>query len=155
MVAAVIIRKAELADVDTLLEFEQAVIEAERPFDPTIKRSPTNYYDIRGLIESPDVELVVAELFGNLIGSGYARIEKSKPYFEHSHHSYLGFMYVVPEHRGRGVNKLIIDALYNWTRERGVQEVRLEVFSDNAAAIRAYEKAGFGPVLLTMRARLD
>jgi GNAT superfamily N-acetyltransferase len=64
-------------------------------------------------------------------------------------------MYVVPEHRGRGVNKLIIDALYDWTRKRGVNEVRLEVFSDNAAAIRAYEKTGFGPVLLTMRARLD
>jgi RimJ/RimL family protein N-acetyltransferase len=151
----VTIRKAEFEDLDVLLEFEQAVIEAERPFDPTIKRGPTNYYAIGELIASPDSELVVAEIDGRLIGSGYARIEKSKPYHEHIQHAYLGFMYVVPEYRGRGVNKLIIDALSAWSREQDMHEVRLEVFSDNAAAIRAYEKAGFAANLLTMRTRLD
>jgi RimJ/RimL family protein N-acetyltransferase len=149
------IRKATLEDLDVLLAFEQAVIEAERPFDSTIKRGRTSYYDIRELIGSPDVEIIVAELDGRLIGSGYARIEKAKPFYEHSHHSYLGFMYVVPEHRGRGVNGLIVEALYEWSRKRAVHEIRLEVFSDNAAAIRAYEKAGFAANLLTMRARLD
>lgn len=151
----VTVREARLSDLDVLLEFEQAIIEAERPFDSTIKRGPTNYYDIRALMESPDVELAVAELDGRLIASGYARIEKAESYYQHSHHAYLGFMYVVPEHRGKGVIKLIIEALYAWSRERGVNEVRLEVYSNNTAAIRAYEKAGFAGDLLTMRTRLD
>ncbi len=151
----VVIRAAEMKDLDALLGFEQAVIEAERPFDSTIKRGPTNYYDIPGLIVSDNVQLIVAESGGRLIGSGYARIEKAKPYYEHSHHSYLGFMYVVPEHRGKGINKLIVDALFDWSRKQGVNEVRLEVFSDNLAAIRAYEKAGFTANLVTMRVALD
>lgn len=152
----ILIRQAKLDDVEVLLEFEQAIIEAERPFDLTIKRGRTNYYDIQELIESPDIELVVAETVGGgLIGCGYARIEKAKPYHEHTHHSYLGFMYVVPEQRGKGVNQLIIDALFDWSRKRGMNEILLEVFTDNSAAIRAYEKAGFVPNILTMRVRLD
>ena len=150
-----IVREARLSDLEELLGFEQAIIEAERPFDPALKRGTTHYYDIREMIESPDVRLVVAESDGRLIASGYARIEKAKPYYEHRHHSYLGFMYVVPEHRGKGVNKLIVDALFDWSRDRGVQEIRLEVYSGNAAAIRAYEKAGFTQNLVTMGIRLD
>ena len=151
----VIVREARMSDLVVLLEFEQAVIESERPFDSTIKRGPTSYYDIRELIQSPDIRLVVAELDGRLIASGYARIEKAKPYYEHSHQSYLGFMYVVPEYRGKGLNRLIIDSLQDWSLRQGVNEIVLEVFSDNAPAIRAYEKAGFAANLITMRARID
>ena len=37
-----IVRKATLDDLPTLLLFEQGVIEAERPFDPTIKSGDIN-----------------------------------------------------------------------------------------------------------------
>ncbi len=69
------IRKATLADMDTLLQFEQGVITAERPFDPTLKEEHINYYNLPELITAPHCHLVVAELAGELIGSGYARIE--------------------------------------------------------------------------------
>lgn len=151
----VIIRKAELADLDVLLEFEKAVIEAERPFDPTLKSEGAVYYDIPQLIAAPNVEIVVAELDGQVIGSGYARIEESEKYLQHTRHSYLGFMYVVPEFRGKGVNRLIIDTLLRWSYERNVPEIRLEVYSTNAAAIRAYEKAGFSGHQLMMRMGLE
>ena len=151
----VLVRPAGPIDLEKLLEFENAMIEAERPFDSTIKRGPTKYYDLPGLIASPDVEIVVAELDGRIIGSGYARIETSEQYYEHTHHTYLGFMYVVPEHRGQGVNKRVLDALLDWSRTRGVHEIRLEVYTKNTAAIRAYEKAGFDPSILTMRMQLD
>jgi GNAT superfamily N-acetyltransferase len=149
------IRQARLDDLDVLLEFEQGVVEAERPFDPTLKKEGAVYYDIPKLIAAPNVEILVAEHGGRLIGSGYARIEGSKPYLKHTNHSYLGFMYVIPEFRGKGVNKLIIDALYDWSLAQGVREIRLEVYSTNAAAIRAYEKVGFSSHMLTMRKELD
>jgi len=150
-----LIRQALPDDLEILLEFEQGMIETERPFDPTIKRGPTNYYNIRDFIASPDVELVVAEISGRLVGCGYARFEKAKPYYDHTRYSYLGFMYVVPDQRGRGINKRILEALFDWSRDRGVNEIRLEVFTKNMAAIRAYEKAGFLSNSLTMRVRLD
>ena len=149
------IREADLSDLDTLLEFEQGVIEAERPFDSGLKPDPINYYDIEQLIASPDTRLAVAEVDGRLIGCGYARLEDAKPYLKYDRQSYLGFMFVLPDFRGKGVNQRILDDLCRWTLSRGVADVMLEVYPNNLAAIRAYEKAGFRPYLLEMHASLD
>lgn len=37
MMHQIIIRKAHANDLEKLLEFEQGIITAERPFDPTLK----------------------------------------------------------------------------------------------------------------------
>ncbi len=146
------IRPATLNDLPTLLHFEQGVITAERPFDPTIREGHINYYNLPHLLTSDHIRLVVAELNGELIGSGYARIEPAdRHYLKHTQHAYLGFMYTAPEHRGKGVNRLIMAALEAWTRERSITEMILEVYHGNSSAIRAYEQAGFGPHLITMR----
>ena len=147
----IIIRKAAFSDLETLLSFEQGVINAERPFDPTLKTGHTNYYDIEKMISAPDVELVVAELDHELIGCGYARIENAKPYLQHTHHAYLGFMYVVPAYRGKGVNKMIMDVLAAWSASQQISELRLDVYQNNEAAIKAYEKSGFTRHMVSMR----
>ncbi|MBD2767154.1 GNAT family N-acetyltransferase [Hymenobacter sp. BT664] len=146
-----LIRKATRADLPILLEFEQAIIEVERQFDPTLALANVSYYDLAGMIDAPLVELLVAEINGEVIGSGYARLEESKIYLKHQRHAYLGFMYVVPSQRGQGVNQQIIAALSRWTVARNVHEQRLDVYHDNQAAIRAYEKAGFRRHLTEMR----
>ena len=148
----VLIRPAEPGDLETLLRFEQAIIEAERPFDETIRAgTDVHYYDLEALIASPDANVIVAELDARLIGSGYARIEASELYLKHSKHSYLGFMYVVQEHRGQGVIGKIIETLEIWSVSQGVTELQLEVYADNRAARKAYEKAGYNASILTMR----
>lgn len=147
----ILIRKAIPGDLDTLLRFEQGVINAERPYDQTLRNGTINYYDLTGMITDPDVEVVVAEMGKEIIGSGYARIEKSKPYLRHSTYAYLGFMFVVEEHRGKGINKLILEYLKKWAINRGINEMRLEVYNDNLPAIKAYEKAGFKKHMIEMR----
>ena len=146
-----IIRKALLTDFPTLLLFEQGVINAERPFDPTLKTEQTTYYDLHQMITAPHIELLVAEIDGRLVGSRYARIETSKPYLQHKQHAYLGFMYVEPKYRGRGINKAIMDALEGWAIQQGITEMHLEVYDENTAAIKAYEKCGFSKYMLQMR----
>jgi len=149
------IRKASLLDLEQLLAFEQDLIKTERPFDPTLKPDPINYYDLRSLLASSLAEVVVAEADNKIIASGYARIDKSKPFLKHSHHAYLGFMYVLPEFRGQGINKQIIDALKNWAAIQNINEFSLEVYYDNISAIKAYEKIGFSRYILEMRFNLD
>ena len=144
------IRPATIADLPTLLEFEQGLIAAEQPLDPTLRDNPV-YYDIPFMISSPDIQLLVADLDGTPVGSGYARIEKVHPKYRHSHHAYLGFMYVDPTHRGKGINLLLIENLRQWAHSRGITELVLEVYYDNEAAIRAYEKAGFIRHWINMR----
>ena len=146
------VRPATQDDLQILLEFEQAIIDAERLFDDTIRDGfDVNYYDLEGLIASPEAEVVVAELDSEIIGSGFAKIEASESYLKHDQHSYLGFMYVIPKHRGKGVNGKIVEALEAWSVSRGVNEMKLEVYADNITARKAYEKSGYNSLILTMR----
>lgn len=149
------IRKATHEDLEQLLIFEQGVIAAERPFDTTLKPDPINYYDLKTMLTASHVHLVVAELDSKIIASGYARIEESKAYVKHEQYAYLGFMYVLPEHRGKGINKLIIDELKTWTASQGLTEIRLDVYYENESAIKAYEKIGFKKHMIEMRFNLN
>ena len=145
------IRKATLADLSLLLEFEQALIKVERPMDSTIKEGDVSYYDIADFIEQADTEVLVVVCESKIVASGYAQIKGDRHYLKHDLQGYLGFMYVDEAHRGQGLNKLLIDALIQWCKERDVNEIRLAVYQDNPSAIRAYEKAGFKKHLITMR----
>lgn len=140
-----------MADLPTLFEFEQGVIAAERPFDPTLKSGQIHYYDIEKMIAAPDVELLVAEINNEVVGSGYARIENAKPFLQHNRHAYLGFMYIMPQWRGNGINKKILDKLTEWVQQHNITELRLDVYQPNIAAIKAYEKAGFTKHMIEMR----
>ena len=150
-----IVRKALLEDLPTLLEFEQGLIEAERPMDPTIKEGKISYYDISLLITNDNSDVFVVTINDEIIASGYAKILEDRPYLKHDKQGYLGFMFVPEQHRGNGYNKLIMDALIKWCKERQVFELRLDVYDINPSAIRAYEKAGFKKHLINMRVDIE
>lgn len=150
-----IIRKAIIEDLPVLLQFEQGIITAERPFDSTLNPDPISYYDLKAFITALDVEVLVAEIDGEVVGSGYARIKSNpKTYYDFEKYAYLGFMYVSPQFRGMGVNQAIIEELKKWAVEQGLAEIKLEVYSDNIGAIKAYEKVGFEKRMIEMRIRL-
>ena len=151
----VIIRTANLKDLSVLLEFEQCIISIERSFDEHLKDDPISYYDLKELILSVNAEVIVAEIDNKIVGSGYADIKESKAYAKHEYHSYLGFMYVDPAYRGKGINKLILNSLKCWSKTKNVNYLCLDVYADNQTAIRAYEKVGFKSNLLEMRISLD
>ena len=145
------IRKATTEDLSILYEFEQGVLHAERPMDKTLKASKTFYYDIPNLISDLKAELVIAEINGVIVGCGYARIKQARDCFQFDQFSYLGFMFTKEDYRGKGVNKTIMNYLYDWSLSKGIYEVRLEVYPSNNAAIKAYEKVGMQATMNTMR----
>lgn len=147
----IVVRQATESDIDTLLQFERGVIEAERPFDKTIKDGDIHYYDLLEFIKSPDAEVVLAEAGNEPVGCGYAKIKPADPFLKHSRYVHLGCMYIKPGYRGQGINQMIINALVHWAKNKGLTEVRLEVYNNNEAAKKAYAKAGFTPNLLEMR----
>ena len=149
------IREATHTDLETLRSFEQGIIAAERPYDTTLKSDPISYYDIKAMIDSPTAVVIVAEIDNTVIGSGYAKRKASRHYTTPEHHAFLGMMYVEPEHRGKGVNGLVLDGLVKWARQQDLHAMHLTVYPGNETACRAYEKAGFTPYVLEMRMSLD
>ena len=149
------LRPAQPDDLPILLEFEQGVIEEERPCDDSIKKTYINYYDLSAFLADPNTSLQVVEHDGRVVGCGYAQLRSSEAAFVHDKHAYLGFMYVQPDVSGQVINKMIVDGLISWSKDKGVDDFYLDVYTENSAAIRAYEKAGFTPILVEMKMNLS
>jgi GNAT superfamily N-acetyltransferase len=150
----IVIRAAVQSDLPILKGFEQGIIATERPLNDSLKTDDICYYDIGALIDANNSVVMVADDNGQIVGSGYARIKESKAHLVHDLHAYLGFMYVAPSHRGRGINQLIIQSLINWGKSQGMQDFYLDAYAQNHSAIRAYQKLGFDSSLVEMKLSL-
>ena len=149
------IRKATQEDLPVLMEFMNGLVDAERPMNPTIKDGKVIYYDLSEIMKNEESDLYVVELNNELVASGYAKIKEDRSYLKHDKQGYLGFMFVPEKHRGNGYNKLIMDTLLKWCKDRNVFENRLDVNATNTAAIRAYEKAGMKKHMVNMRLDIE
>ncbi|QOD59931.1 GNAT family N-acetyltransferase [Polaribacter haliotis] len=145
------IRTANLNDLETLLEFEQGVIKAEKPLDPFLGEGDLYYYNIPELISAKNIHLIVAVSNTELVASGYVRIESSKHYHKNPTHGYVGFIYVKPEFRGKRISSSILESLKSWSKNKGLKELRLDVYHNNPSAIKPYERFGFNKSMINMR----
>ncbi|MEE9408192.1 MAG: GNAT family N-acetyltransferase [Polaribacter sp.] len=144
-------RIAKIEDLKILLEFEQGVIEAERPLDSFLGEGNLTYYNILELISNDNIHFIVAVLNNELVGSGYLRIENSAHYHKNPKHGYIGFIFVKPSFRGNRISNLVLDTLKNWAKEKSLKELRLDVYSNNSGALKSYERFGFTKSLVNMR----
>jgi GNAT superfamily N-acetyltransferase len=149
------IREAVKSDLPVLLKFEQEVVKAERPFDPTIRESDVNYYDLNALMNNPRATVLVACDGDKIVSSGYGLEKPARPYLDHETFAYLGFMFTDHAYRGKGINGLIISGLKDWASKMGLIEIRLHVYTENEPAIKAYEKVGFKKHMIEMRLRTE
>ena len=149
--STVLIRPAVLEDLETLLKFEQGVIEAERPLDPFLNSGDLYYYDIKEMITEEHTHLVVAVSENELVGSGYIKVENSKQYHKNLLHGYIGFMYVKPSFRGKRISSILLGSLKEWAKSKNLKELRLDVYHNNDNALKAYQRFGFSKSLVNMR----
>ena len=148
------IKKATISDLQTLLEFEQGIIFAEKPLDETLRQGQISYYNLKEMISEIETEVAIAIIDNEIVGSGYAKIIQAKDYYDFQEYTYLGFMYTKPEYRGQGINKEIIEYLKEWCLSKNIIEIRLDVYDTNISAIKSYEKSGFKKDMVNMRVRL-
>jgi|SRR5690554_2937658 len=92
-----IVREARCSDYSSLVALEQKVIGAERPYNASLKEEGAYYYGIEKLISDHNSRLVVGEVSGAIIATGYVQVRHSKPALDHDSYGYLGFMYVEEE----------------------------------------------------------
>jgi ribosomal protein S18 acetylase RimI-like enzyme len=57
--------------------------------------------------------------------------------------AYLSELYVVPERRGEGIGRALMEAVFALCRERGADTVDLNTTVDDHAALALYGKLGF------------
>jgi ribosomal protein S18 acetylase RimI-like enzyme len=71
-------------------------------------------------------------------GLAWGRMDREQPDVAH-----LFQVWVAPEHRGKGIGALLLDAVLAWARSTPARALRLSVSLSEPAAVRLYRRAGF------------
>jgi ribosomal protein S18 acetylase RimI-like enzyme len=91
------------------------------------------------VIEDGGVHLVAVDAAGAVVG--WCDVERrTTEGFRHVGRLGIGML---PEVRGRGLGRRLMQAALAAARERGMERIELEVFASNARAIALYEGLGF------------
>lgn len=70
-------------------------------------------------------------------------------------HTHIFLLYVIPEHRRRGIGTALMRYLENWAIARGDRQIGLQVFQSNQSAINLYNQLGYQTQSLWMVKPLD
>lgn len=88
--------------------------------------------------------VLLAVAGGEAVGFAEARLRSE--YVNGTTTSPVGFLeawYVVPQWRGRGVGRALVDGVEAWTRSRGCVELASDALIDNHASVGAHRRCGF------------
>ena len=118
------VRCAEDGDIASI-----AAIEAAFFHDPYTEE------DFRRYLEDPVYRLLAAEEDGTVLGYVLA--------FFAAGSGDIVTIAVAEAAHGRGIGRMLIEALFAAASEKGVSELFLEVRDSNAPAVALYEKTGF------------
>jgi len=79
--------------------------------------------------------ILVAELAGRIVATAMVG--------EDGHRGWVSYVAADPEHQGRGLGRMMMNAAETFLAKRGVWKVQLLVRGDNAAVKRFYEHLGY------------
>src|SRR5918995_4541209 len=85
----------------------------------------------------------VTVLFAGEGPDGFAQLRFRPSLYTGALDAYLEELYVVPERRGRGLGRALLEAAMDHARERGAARIDLNTSVDDVAARALYESAGF------------
>ncbi len=134
--AGVDVRQASHEDIDACIELYGLVADERRWIgaEPPIDRGKLEAH-LRRFIDADDAALVVAELDGGVIGWTVLSFVDAATVT-------LG-MGVAKPWRGRGVGSALMASAIDWATAKGAEQMRVEVFPHNDAAIALYRRLGF------------
>ncbi len=156
-----VVRRATPADLRRIGRLGALLVEEHHGFDPRRflaagRGTAEGYASFIGTqLEDPDVAVIVAEDGGEVIGYAYAAVEGYDYMALRGPAGVLHDVIVDPEHRGRGVGRLLLEAALEFLRSRGAPRVVLSTAEQNEAAQRLFASTGFRRTMIEMTLELD
>jgi GNAT superfamily N-acetyltransferase len=147
------LRRAVTADIPALLELADVLVAYDRQFDPSLdpayNRSEEGTAWLRESLVDTNALVLIASAnadAGNAtpLGMLFGRLEESEPWRATGGVlAELEMLCVVPEGRGRGIGKKLVEAFAAWARERGAVRLWVRVSAENSGAVRFYQRELF------------
>jgi ribosomal protein S18 acetylase RimI-like enzyme len=156
-----IVRRATPADLSRIGHLGALLVKEHYDFDPqrflaARQGTPEGYASFMSTqLEDPDKAVLVADDNGNVVGYAYAAVEGYDYMALRGPAGVLHDVIVDPEHRGRGVGRLLLGDALEFFRSRGVPRVVLSTAERNEAAQRLFASMGFRRTMIEMTRELD
>jgi GNAT superfamily N-acetyltransferase len=144
-------------DEPAILAFINGLQAYEASFEPNRRRDPNfaadHWRDLQHRCAEKHGTMLIAEHEGKPVGWAFAHDQLGELFVvePERQHGYLAELYVVPEVRGKGIGRALIEGCEAWARGRGHRLLQVGVLARNARAIRSYEGAGYSAYGMTMR----
>ncbi|MEB3219308.1 MAG: GNAT family N-acetyltransferase [Nostocales cyanobacterium 94392] len=58
-------------------------------------------------------------------------------------HAHIFLLYIIPEHRRKGIGTALMEYAQNWAKNRGDIQIALQVFQSNTPAVNLYNQLGY------------
>ena len=143
----VLVKKAGISELSPLIEWRVRVLaegfaDSLHPDWEAISKNNENYYKEELFKDSHTACFAVNEESGEIIGCGGICYQKEMPSPDNltGTNGYLMNIYTVPEYRGHGIGRKIIEFLIADAKKRGTEKIYLE---SSVGAKRLYEEIGF------------
>ena len=145
------IRRADAADLETLVDFTlEEALEAE---GETLNSEDVRRGVLAGLEDASIAAYWVAESAdGQVVASTSAVREWSN--FNGRYYWWVQSLFIVVEHRGRGLVDLLLDRLAEEAHAAGALDLRLYAHRSNGRALEAYRRCGFDEAPYVIMKRL-
>jgi GNAT superfamily N-acetyltransferase len=152
------VRDARLPqDEPAILSFIAGLQDYEAAFEPNRRRDPAfaadHWRDAQERCAQKHGTMVIAEDRDNPVGWAFAYEEHGELFVTEPErrHGFLAEIFVMPQARGKGLGRALMEACEAWSRGRGHTLLTIGVLARNARAIRAYEGSGYAPYTLLVR----
>ena len=155
-----IVRRATRADIAAIGRLGALLVRTHHEFDPArfIEATPQTeqgYGAYLGTqLRAPNVIVLVAEHDGEVLGYTYAGIEGVDYMALRGPAGALYDIVVDPAHRGRGIGRLLLDAVIAELEAAGAPRVVLSTAERNEPAQRLFARAGFRRTMIEMTREL-
>jgi ribosomal protein S18 acetylase RimI-like enzyme len=144
------IREADRADIDTLVAF---TLQEARAAEGAEKDADAVRRGVQAGLEDPSVATYwVAESADGRVVAGTSVVTEWSN-FHGGYYWWIQSLFIVPEHRGRGLVELLLEHLANAARAAGALDLRLYAHKSNQGALQAYRRCGFEVAPYTVMTR--
>jgi ribosomal protein S18 acetylase RimI-like enzyme len=145
----IVIRKAVAEDYSGLIELFDEIDAIHRDNLPRLFQKPNgpvreiDYY--LGLISDESTAVFVAEMDGDVVGfvHAIARDTPDIPVLVPRRFVIIDSIVVKSEYKKRGIGRMLMKAMEEWTKEKGASSIELNVYEFNEEAITFYKSLGY------------
>ncbi|HFI0054116.1 TPA: N-acetyltransferase family protein [Streptococcus suis] len=153
------IRKARQSDIPVLNELLQDILQVHHQARPDIFRSSGQKFsedELRELLDNPAKPVFVYEVDGQVVGHLFCELSTAKSdVLEPVKTLFIDDLCVASTARGQKIGEQLYDFALSYAKEQGCHNLTLDVWADNAGAVRFYERLGMKPQKFRMEQIID